>query len=190
MGTSKTALFLDHIVAAARPVFDAVIAVQRPGGEPASIETIFEEPHHGDGAIYGLVTALRHAQGRAFVLAVDYPLITSEALRFLRDRGGVPVWNGRAQPLCAVWDASMLPRIEQRVAEGKLDLHGVIEQEMIPEPELRAALIGEPLTNVNTPEELLAVGSWRLAGAPAAATPPAESRGTEEPRHRGTKGDA
>lgn len=174
MGTSKTALFLEHIVAAARPVFDNVIAVQRPGGEATSIETIFEEPHDGDGTIYGLVAALRHASTRAFVLAVDYPLITSDALRFIRDRGGVPVWNGRAQPLCAVWDASMLPRIEQRIAEGKRDLHGLIEQEMIPEPELRALLAGEPLMNVNTPEELLAVGSWQLAATPPEATPPEE----------------
>src|SRR5687768_4287681 len=109
MGTSKTALFLDRVVAAARPVFDDVIAVQRPGAEAESIATIFEEPHDADGAIYGLLAALRHARGRAFILAVDYPLITGDALRFIRDRGGVPVWNGRAQPLCAVWDASMLP---------------------------------------------------------------------------------
>lgn len=153
MGTSKAALFLDHIVAAARPVFDDVFAVQRPGGEAMPIATIFEEPHEGDGAIYGLVAALRHANGRAFLLAVDYPLITSDALRFLRDRGGVPIWNGQPQPLCAVWDAAMLLRIERHIAEGKLDLRGLIEQEMIPEPELRAALAGEPLANVNTPEE-------------------------------------
>ena len=164
MGTSKSALFLDRIVDAARPVFDEVFAVQRPDGEAASIPTIFEELHEGDGAIYGLLAALRHARSRAFILAVDYPLITSDALRFIRDRGGVPVWNGRAQPLCAVWDAAQLPRIEQHIAEGKLDLHGLIEQEMIPEPELRAALSGEPLMNVNTPEELLTVGGWRLAG--------------------------
>ena len=158
MGESKAALFLDRVVRAARPVFDDVIAVQRPGGVAANgIRTIFEEPHEREGAVFGLVRALEHAHGRCFVLAVDYPAITSEVLAFLRDRGGVPVWDGGPQPLCAVWDAAMLPRIEQRIAEGRFDLQGLVEQEMIAESELRARFRGEPLSNVNTPKELAAV---------------------------------
>ena len=158
MGESKAALFLDRIVAAARPVFEEVIAVQRCGGDPGhGVRTIFEEPHEDEGAVFGLVRALQDARGRCFVLAVDYPAITSEVLAFVRDRGGVPVWNGQPQPLCAVWDAEALPRIERRIAAGALDLHGLLEQEMIPESELRARFRGEPLSNVNTPEELRAV---------------------------------
>lgn len=154
MGSSKTDLFLGRIVAAARPVFDEVIAVQRAGGSAAAIRTVFEEAHEGDGAIFGLAAALRDAQTHAFILAVDYPLVTAEVLRFLRDARGVPVWNGVPQPLCAVWSGSQLPRIEERIAAGRYDLQALIEQEIIPEPELRARFPGEPLLNVNTPEEL------------------------------------
>jgi molybdopterin-guanine dinucleotide biosynthesis protein A len=153
MGVSKTALFLERVVAAARPVFDDVIAVQRAGGEPVDLRTIFEEPHTGDGAVFGLQRALRDTSERCFVLAVDYPLLTSDVLRYVRDRGRVPVWDGRPQPLCAVWETSALPRIDARIARGALDLHGLIEQEMIAEAELRALFEGEPLRNVNTPEE-------------------------------------
>lgn len=153
MGVSKTELFLERVVAAARPLFDDVIAVQRAGGESVAIRTIFEEPHAGEGAIFGLQRALRDASERCFVLAVDYPLITSDVLRYVRDRCGVPVWDGRAQPLCAVWETHALARIEERIARGALDLHGLIEQEMIAESELRALFAGEPLRNVNTPEE-------------------------------------
>jgi molybdopterin-guanine dinucleotide biosynthesis protein A len=154
MGASKTALFLPRIVAAARLIFDELIAVQRAGGDAAAIRTIFEEPHEGAGPVFGVERALRDAGARAFVLAVDYPLITSEVLRHLRDRGGVPVWQGLPQPLCAVWDPAMLPHIEERVARGVLDLQGLVRQEIIPEAELRARFGGEPLMNVNTPEEL------------------------------------
>jgi cyclic pyranopterin monophosphate synthase len=155
MGSSKTDLFLDRIIAAAAPVFDEVIAVQRSGGDQsAGTRTIFEEEHEGDGAIFGLARALRDAQTDAFILAVDYPLVTSEVLRFIRDERGVPVWDGQQQPLCAVWSASQLPRIEERIAAGRYDLQALIEQEIIPEPELRARFPGEPLLNVNTPEEL------------------------------------
>lgn len=153
MGTSKASLFLERVVAAASPMFDEVVAVQRCGGERASIRTIFEEPHEQEAPVFGIVRALRDANDRAFVLAVDYPFITSAVLRDLRDDGRVPVWDGRPQPLCAVWDAGALPRIEERIARGELDLHGLIDREMIPEAELRARFSGEPLRNVNTPEE-------------------------------------
>lgn len=153
MGVSKTELFLDRVVAAAAPVFDEVIAVQRAGGEAVKIRTIFEAAHELEGAIFGVERALRDAMARAFVLAVDYPYITSEVLRFLRDDGRVPQWDGRAQPLCAVWEASVLSRIEERIARGALDLHGLLDREMIGEAELRLRFGGEPLRNVNRPEE-------------------------------------
>jgi molybdopterin-guanine dinucleotide biosynthesis protein A len=153
MGVSKVDLFLDRIVDAARPVFDDVIAVHRPGGEPLSIRTIFEEPHDREGAIFGVRRALQDARSKCFILGVDYPAVTTGVLRYLREREGIPEWNGRAQPLCAVWDASVLPRIEERIAAGALNLQGLMEQEIIPESELRSRFAGEPLLNVNTPEE-------------------------------------
>jgi molybdopterin-guanine dinucleotide biosynthesis protein A len=142
LGRSKVDLFFDRVLAAAQPVFDEVFAVQRPDGGAMSIPTIFEEPHDDDGAIFGIVAALRHAKARCFILAVDYPLITSDVLRLLRDDGRV----ADGQPLCAVWDPARLPEIEQRVAAGRRDLHGLWEQGIIG--------IGAPLSNVNTVEDL------------------------------------
>jgi molybdopterin-guanine dinucleotide biosynthesis protein A len=183
MGESKAGLFLDRVVDAAREVFEEVVAVERPPvilsrvdgeGPPDSgaggatctgsfavyaaqddrkIRTIHEHPHEGEGAIFGVVRALQDARGKCFVLAVDYPLITPDVLRFLHDDGRIPEWNGRPQPLCAVWDAAWLPRIEERIARGALDLRGAAETEIIPESELRSRFPGEPLLNVNTPEE-------------------------------------
>lgn len=163
MGVSKTELFLERILAAAAAVFDEVVAVQRIGGQAVSIRTIFEASHEHDGAVFGVARALRdvqergHAQG--FVLAVDYPMITPDVLRYLCERGCVPVWDGRPQMLCAVWDARDLPRIEERIGRGAFDLHGLVDREMIPESELRARFAGEPLRNVNTPEEWEALRS-------------------------------
>jgi molybdopterin-guanine dinucleotide biosynthesis protein A len=103
--------------------------------------------------------ALKDADKQAFILAVDYPLITSDVLRHLRDDTRVPIWDGRPQPLCAVWDVAALPRIEHRIARNQFDLRGLLDREMIPEPELRARFAGEPLRNVNTPAEWEAVRS-------------------------------
>ena len=156
MGESKAALFLGRVVDAASAVFDEIVAVAHPARPGPSLDarddmrTIVDER---EGAIFGVVCALQDARGEAFLLAVDYPLITPDVLRFLRDDGRMPEWNGHPQPLCAVWDAAWLPRIEARIARGELDLRGAAETEIIPESELRSRFAGEPLLNVNTPEE-------------------------------------
>ena len=155
MGVSKTYLFASRIVAAATPVFEEVIAVQRAGGEPAAIRTIFEEEHQDEAAIFGVARALDDAaKSVAFILAVDYPLVTTDLLQYLRDERKVPVWNGIVQPLCAVWRHEQLAAIGAAIASRRYDLQALIEQEIIPEPVLRARFSGEPLLNVNTPAEL------------------------------------
>src|SRR5437763_10623354 len=74
--------FLDRVITAARPVFDDVIAVQRPGGLAIdSLRTIYEPPHELQAPAFGLWRALADAGERCFVLAIDYPLITAEVLR-------------------------------------------------------------------------------------------------------------
>lgn len=164
MGTSKAELFLERIAAAARPVFDEVLAVHRADGEPLPIRTIFEPPHEGEGPIFGLRRALEDAPERCMIVAVDYPMITTELLSWIVDRAVastapavVPVWHGHPQMLCAVYDPSLSPLIDARIAAGELDLRGLIAEagaEMIAEDELRSRFPGEPLFNVNTPDEL------------------------------------
>lgn len=150
--------FLDRAAGAARGAFERLFAVRREGEEALpGIETIFEPPHEGTAPVFGVLAALRHAGRRCFVMAIDYPLITPVVLAFLRDAEGVPMWRGKPQVLCASYDAALVPRIERRIGEGRLDLRGLIDEagaRMIAEAELRARFPGEPLMNVNTPEEL------------------------------------
>jgi len=52
--------------------------------------------------------------------------------------------------------------LEKRLAAGRYDLRGVGERaEIIDEAELRARFPGEPLLNVNTPEDLKKAMSFR-----------------------------
>jgi molybdopterin-guanine dinucleotide biosynthesis protein A len=163
MGRSKTELFFDRVSAAAHEVFDDVFAVQRYGGPPAPIPTIFESPHDDQAPVFGVACALAHASAKCFVLAVDYPLITVEILRYLRERFErssayllAPVSSGKTQMLCAGWAPSLLPRMHERIAAKRYDLRGLAndgEAEILMEEELRARFAGEPLMNVNTVEE-------------------------------------
>ena len=154
MGQSKVALFLDRVAAAARGAFDEVFAVQRAGGEGTpGVETIFEEPHPDRAPVFGVIRALEHAQGRCFILAVDYPRLSSALLRRLRTRFEAsdamlmaPRSHHKLQMLCAGYDSALLPRIKERIAQGQLDLRGLVT-EVIEEES------GE-LVNVNSPEDL------------------------------------
>ena len=150
MGVSKSGLFLDRIAAAAKPVFERVIAVQRLGQIATSIETIFEEAHEGEGPVFGVIRSLEHAREKCFVLATDLPLVTTGLLRGLRARFEcVPLlaarWQGEIQPLCAGYNPDMLPLMRTRVGQGKLDLRGLFDgtSEVVD-------VAGDELTNVNT----------------------------------------
>ena len=165
MGRSKTDLFLPRALAVARLVFDTVYAVQRAGGQAAGeVETIFEPSHVDEAPAFGVLRALEHAAGRCFIMAVDYPLLTAEVLRYLAERTQAspalliaPRWDERVQILCAGYDGAVLgPRLAERIASGRLDLKGLAagaESEILEEGVLRVRFEGEPLRNVNTPEE-------------------------------------
>lgn len=157
--------FLDRVADAARGAFDEVYAVQRAGGEPAGgLPTVFENGHDLEAPVFGVAAALQHARGRCFVLAVDYPALTSELLRELRLRFEqsaalllAPRWGGKLQMLCAGYGSGLLSRVERRIAEGRFDLRGLADEaetEIVREDDLRLRFAGEPLANVNTPAEL------------------------------------
>ncbi len=171
MGCSKASLsfgdstFLGRAAERAGAVFDEVIAVERSDGEPLDGLHVIREDAHADRApLFGVIRALEDADGKAFLLAIDYPLLTTDLLAFLRDRFAAsaalllaPRWRGKLQMLCAGYDSALLPRLRARVADGRLDLRGLIaeeESEVIEEEELRRRFNGDPLMNVNTPEEL------------------------------------
>lgn len=155
MGVSKTALFLDRIVAAAQPVFDRVIAVDRHGSSPQVIETIFENVHQDEAPVFGVRRALEHAQSKCFILAVDYPLLTSELLRVWSTRFAassatmlVPRAKGRDHVLCAGWSSSLLPAIDARIAKRQYDLQTIAVDAVVVDHD------GVELMNVNDRLEL------------------------------------
>ena len=169
MGRSKLDLpfggstFLERVAGAAKPVFDSVIAVQRAGAPSVErLPTIFEPERELQAPVFGVWRALEDAGARCFILAIDYPLVTSDVLRYLAGRVSqsaaemvVPRWNGKLQMLCAGYSPSILPRFAPRLAAGQLNLRGLSDNlEIIEEDELRTRFAGEPLMNVNTPEEL------------------------------------
>jgi molybdopterin-guanine dinucleotide biosynthesis protein A len=158
--------FLDRVVSVAKEAFDEVVAVDRPGDvREFGIRTIVEMPHERAAPVFGVQRALQDAKsGKAWILAIDYPLMTGALLRDLRlrfeaspCRALIPRWSGRMQMLCAGYSPDMLPEIGERLQAGRLDLRGLASADctlIVDEDELRRTYPGEPLMNVNTVEEL------------------------------------
>jgi molybdopterin-guanine dinucleotide biosynthesis protein A len=63
--------------------------------------------------------------------------------------------------LCAGYSPALLPLIDERIAGGRFELRGLAaDAEIIEEETLRSTFPGEPLMNVNTPEELELAARW------------------------------
>ena len=156
------ATFLRRVVSALSAVVEDVHVIAREHGNNPEFPTVIEPPHDVAAPVFGLLAALRHAEADALVVAVDYPMITPEALSVVLSfhRQGeitAPVWGGIAQVLCAIYPSSVVKVAEQRLGRGQLDLQSlisIIPSRLIAEDELRRILSGDPFRNVNTPEDL------------------------------------
>ena len=108
---------------------------------------------------------LRHPH--VFVAACDMPGLDPDVIRFLLARIGgadaiVPRWEGDVEPLHAIYAARCLAAMEVSLRAGRYalrDFLGTIGVDYVSEAELRRVCgAAASLTNVNTPEELAAVG--------------------------------
>jgi molybdenum cofactor guanylyltransferase len=145
-----------------------IVATNRPERyRGLGVETVIDR-FPGCGPLAGIHAALlasRHAH--AFVAACDMPGLDASVIRFLVARVAdadavVPCWEGDVEPLHAVYAARCLPAIEASLRTGRhalRDFLATIRVDWVSEADLRAVRgAAASLTNVNTPEELAAVG--------------------------------
>lgn len=150
-------LFPQVIVSTARP--------ERFRG--LDVETV-SDLFPGGGPLAGIHAAMRASrQPFVFVVACDMPWLRANVIRFLVERAGdadavVPEWEDDIEPLHALYAVRTLPVAERCLREGRSAMREFL-------PLIRVAYVGadvlrrvegsaQSLTNVNTPEELAAVG--------------------------------
>lgn len=154
------------------PVFEEVVLVARSRSQDTSpIRTIVDDEHDAIAPIFGirraLVDAQTHSDDKIWILAVDYPLLNSEVLQFLR---GVfesinveicaPVVDGKPQTLCAGYSFRVMKHVDAMIAAGDYRLRILVhaaESHLIPERELASHFDTRMLKNVNTPEDYAAL---------------------------------
>jgi molybdopterin-guanine dinucleotide biosynthesis protein A len=161
------ARILDRVARALAPVCDDLLLVANATDAEGWLHgaRVVSDVWPGLGSLGGLHAALAHARGAVLVVAWDMPFVTSALLGALRDlgaggaRAARPVHaDGRAEPLCAWYDARCLD-----VAERLLDA-GERRARTLGDTVAAAALqgsvlaaFGDPrllLSSVNTPDDL------------------------------------
>jgi molybdenum cofactor guanylyltransferase len=176
MGTDKAALEVGGEKLAERgarllaEVCDPVLEV---GPGYTDLTAVVEEPP-GAGPLAAIAAggwALRSRDhpGPTLVLAVDLPLVTRDALRFLRDFPGtdtvVPFVAGQPQPLCARYSAEAIDAAPAAVAAGQDSVREFLRSLAAVQwvgPRMWGPVAEErSFTDVDSPEDLARLG---LAG--------------------------
>ena len=188
MGTPKALLpfarrpLIWHIVERLAAWFTDVVVVAAPGQElPALSAVVVEDEvaHQGPvgGICYGLTASRREIN---FVTSCDSAFLNVDLIASLVQQSAdcdvvVPHWNGRLQPLHAVYRRSVLPLLQQQLVRGELrpiTLFDKVRTRTVHEAEIRELdPDGDSFFNMNSPEDYAqALVRWdRRHGHDAAA---------------------
>lgn len=173
MGRDKASLEVggtamgERVARALGACVETVRVVLRPGApDPLGLPRV-EDAHEARAPIVGVAAALRACTTQAvLVAACDLPDLHPRFLLALLSQvpaSGAPEivaasGPGGPEPLVAVYQRSLLPEIERRIAAGELSLQSLLrdrETRLVPESLLREI---DPdlaaLRNANRPEDL------------------------------------
>lgn len=116
------------------------------------------------GPLTGIETALEAAvHPRVLVAACDMPGLSADAARRVAGSAGDDAWaviprvNGRLEPLFALYDRHLLPRIGALLAEGRRAVHPLADDAHVRVLDVNALGTGgeDSFRNINTPSDLV-----------------------------------
>jgi molybdopterin-guanine dinucleotide biosynthesis protein A len=147
---------VETVVAVLKERCDPVFVVAAPGQALPELPgaTVLRDEARGVGPLLATGLGLREAAAagadRAFVCAVDMPMMTTALIDELASHNGVDVvlpWDGRDHYLAGVYRTALAARVDALIAEGERSMRSLVDsvntQRIVlpPRPEL---------TNVNT----------------------------------------
>jgi molybdopterin-guanine dinucleotide biosynthesis protein A len=176
---------LARVVERSQPWADEVVIVAAPdqtlpllavaGVDPEEPPVRIVRDHHpGEGPLPALALGLATITAPwAVAIGCDAPLVRRGVLaRLARERSEadavMPLWDGRPQPLVALYRRTLAPALDALVAGGERRLHAIAtlpRVRLVPSEELHALdPDGESFRCLNTPDEYAAaLAAWRAA---------------------------
>jgi molybdopterin-guanine dinucleotide biosynthesis protein A len=182
MGRDKASIDLGGRTLLAR----AVETIRRAGGTPVLVSPPRPDlerlgvrllDDEGAGPLAALRMGLAAADGPAFALACDLPLLPAEVVASLVERLGdtravVPRAMGKLQVLAAAYAPSALAAFDAALGAGETSVRAameLLEPRVVEIEELRAWGDESMFLNVNTPEDLRRAAALLPAGDPGRA---------------------
>ena len=178
MGQSKAMLpfggqpLIVQVIQRLTSVFSDIVVVAAPGQElPELPVTLVRDDVAYQGPVGGICYGLRACDSVAgFVTSCDVPFLSLPLVSNLTSRLPgydvvVPEWDGRLQPLHAVYRRSVLPLLEEQLQRGELRpvfLYDKVRTLRVAEDEIRFLdPEGASFFNMNTPEDYTdALARW------------------------------
>ena len=198
MGRDKATLLWEgqplllRVIARLHPIATEIWVSARPGQElPSGTYRRIDDARPGDGPLAGLAQGLAAIDRGAVPVAVaacDYPYAEPALFPALRAAApeaavALPLLDGRAHPLMAVWRSDVAAACERALARGARRVREVLDE--VEAFEIEAAELpgidgGRALQNVNDPAGLTSARDReglpregdRCRGATGGATPP------------------
>ncbi len=159
---------VDRPIAALRAVFGPRVALVGEADPEvlARGDATIVDRHPGIGPLGGIISALE-AAGDVFVLPGDAPAIDAAAIRAILARAGESpeAWavladSGRLEPCVGLYRRAALPALHAHRARPEAPLGAAIPAQQL----ARVAVDVRRLANVNTPDDLAALGLDREEG--------------------------
>jgi molybdopterin-guanine dinucleotide biosynthesis protein A len=126
-----------------------------PEGVPIYPDDITEQ-----GPLGGIATAMRMTTHDVLlVVACDMPAISEQLLQLLCKKSVIleqgadivlPLWEGKAHPLCALYHRRLYSLILELLAQGKRRMFDVIDQANVIEWDTTSYFTYDPFYNLNT----------------------------------------
>lgn len=159
-GPEGAKAMVEYVVSVLRERCEPVFVIAAPGQAlPELPATVLRDEVRGVGPLLatgrGLRAAAEAGLERAFVSAVDMPLISVDLIDELAGHTGADVvlpWDGRDHYLAGVYRTGLADHIEALVAAGERSMRALVDSvntQRIVMPQTRA------LTNVNTAADML-----------------------------------
>ena len=182
MGRPKALLPFDgeplivHIVRRLQPLFADVVVVAAPGQPlPQMPVTMVHDDVAYQGPVGGIFYGLQAAAGEAaFVTSCDSAFASTPLISHLVSLSVdcdvvVPRWDGRFQPLLAVYRASVAPLLAAQLANGEMrpvHLFDKVRTRVVDEEEVRRFdADGSSFFNMNSPDDYIeALRRWSVDG--------------------------
>lgn len=150
---------VEHVMRALREVTDSIMIIGPKHIYEFSGVPVYEDIYPDKGPLGGIFTALTHsATERNLILSCDIPFVDVKTLQLLRDYNSdysivVPEYLGQLEPLCAVYNKSLLPAVENALKNDELGMRRFISC-MPHETIAFDRTESNPFRNINTAEEL------------------------------------